>query len=205
MSSTLYNESRLPIEMDRRVHEDLRDGEQLLWVGQPIPSRFARRSIPLMLFGIPFAGFAIFWMAAASGILFGGRGNGNMGLFGMIFPLFGLPFLLVGLGMVSSPYWYRQRAKKTFYAVTDQRVILWTAGWFGRMDVRAYTPDRLEKMRRVEYGNGDGDLILEEYMTIGRDSDGHQTSNMRRHGLMGIANVREVEELIRKGLIGSSD
>ena len=62
------------------------------------------------------------------------------GAFGVLFPLFGLPFVMVGVGMLSSPFWLRRRAKRTCYALTDRRAILWEAGWFGSVEVRSYGP-----------------------------------------------------------------
>lgn len=201
MSSPLYDDASLPIEMENRVHEELRDGERLLWVGQPNPSRYAKKAIPIVLFGIPFTLFALFWMAGASGLLFGGRRGGGFGLFEVLFPLFGLPFLCAGLGMLYSPYWAKKRARRTFYALTDQRAILWEASWFGSTEIRAYTAGQLDRMRRVEYADGQGDLIFEEFVTYGRDSDGDRTSNVKRHGFMAIDRVREVDELIRQALV----
>lgn len=200
MGSSLFLDSRLPIELENRVQSELRDGERLLWVGQPIPARYGRKGIPLMIFGGIFTAFSLFWivMAFSMGAFAGGNAFGWMGL---IFPLFGLPFLLVGLGMLTAPRWMKKLASRTFYAITDRRVILWEAGLFGRMEVRSYYPDDLQSMRRVEYANGEGDLILEEYITYGRDSDGHRTRHPKRHGLMAIDQVREVEELIHQALV----
>src|SRR6185437_12509968 len=105
----LFGNSELPLELDERVRSELSEGEQLLWVGQPLPRRYVRSSIPIVLFGIPFTGFALFWMAGASGVLFAGAamngGPGGFAAFLACFPLFGLPFLIIGLGMLTSPYW----------------------------------------------------------------------------------------------------
>ncbi len=201
MSSSLYAESSLPPELEERVHAELRSDERLLWVGQPIPKRFARKALPIMLFGIPFLLFSVFWMVMASGMGFG-RGFGMMG---MLFSLFGLPFVLVGLGMVSSPLWFKNRARKTFYAVTSRRAILWEAGFFGRVEVRSYESNDLEDLHRVEYDNGEGDLVFQEMVTFGRNNRGHQTTHLKQHGMMGIPRVREIEELIRQALIHPSE
>ena len=41
----------------------------------------------------------------------------------MLFPLFGLPFLLVGLAMVSSPFLVGRKARRTACCVTNQRAM----------------------------------------------------------------------------------
>jgi hypothetical protein len=203
---TLYGDSSLPPELDARVRSELGDGERLLWVGQPRPGRFARSAIPIVLFGIPWTAFALFWMATASGVWFGGfKGAGGVGALFACFPLFGLPFVLVGLGMLSSPYWLWRRAKRTCYALTDRRAILWQAGWFGSVEVRSYSPAELTRISRTEHADGSGDLVFEEVLSLGRDSDGHRTTRTTRHGFMAISNVREIEELLRKALLSGGD
>ena len=69
------------------------------------------------------------------------------------------------------------------------------------MEVRSYGPDQLTRIRRVEYPDGCGDLVFEELVTVGRDGDGHTTTNTRRYGFMAIQRVHEVEELLRKVLL----
>lgn len=201
-SPPLFRDSELPPNLDARVRGELREGERLLWVGQPRPGRFARQALPIVLFGIPWTAFSVFWMAAASGMLFGGmgKGNGAFDLFGLIFPMFGLPFVLVGIGMLSSPYWLRRMAARTCYALTDRRAIIWEGGWRGSVEVRSYGPEELKKIRRVEYPTGEGDLIFEEMFTFGTDSHGHRTSNTKRHGFLAIDSPRDIEELLRKAL-----
>src|SRR5262245_16089820 len=117
MDDPLFDNSSLPADLDARVRSEMRDGERLLWVGQPKPGRFARHAIPIVLFGIPWTAFALLWTGCASGILFGGFGNndgpGGFGAFFAYFPLFGLLFVLIGLGMLSSPYWLWRQAKRT--------------------------------------------------------------------------------------------
>ncbi len=199
-----FDQDPLSAEMDERVRSELRDGERLVWTGQPRPSRFAKGALPIVLFGIPWTALAIVWMAAASGLLFGG-GNGGMGAFNLIFPLFGLPFVLIGFGMLSAPYWMRRKARRTCYALTDRRAILWEAGWRGSVTVRSYSPADLTRIRRVEYPNGDGDLIFDEFVTVGTNSKGHRTTHTQQHGFVGIPNVRTVEDLLRSTLLPDAD
>lgn len=206
----LFGESRLPLDLDARVRSELSSGEQLLWVGQPRPGRMARSSIPMVLFGIPWTAFAVFWTVMASGIWFAaGPAQVNQaagpGVFFSVvfacFPLFGLPFVLVGLGMLSSPYWLYRQAQRTFYALTEQRAIIWEAGWWNSIEVRSYGPAELTRIGRTEFADGSGDLVFEETIRIDRYSNGNSTARTTRHGFMGIGNVRKVEDLLRKALL----
>lgn len=199
--SSLYGGSSLPDELDARVRSELDHGEQLLWVGQPRPSRFARQAIPLVLFGIPWTAFSILWSAMATwGLRGAGRNAGAPDFVSVFFPLFGLPFILIGLGMLSSPFWYRRMAKRTFYALTDRRAILYEAGVFGGLEVRSYRPASLTKMVRRERADGSGDLVFEEQIQMRRTNNQGISVSKLTHGFLAIDNVREIEELLRKAL-----
>lgn len=207
----LYGDSRLPDELDARVRSELDEGEQLLWVGQPRPDRFARMSLPLVLFGGLWTAFSLFWIAVASWIVLvkGAPGvqnaGGRIGGLFACFPFFGLPFVLIGLGMLSSPFLMRRRAKRTFYALTDRRAILWEAGSFGSVDVRSYRPAALKKMYRRDYEDGSGDLVFEESLLMRRTRSRGAPLSKQSHGFLGIDNVREIEQLLRKALIPSDE
>lgn len=198
----LYGGSTLPDELDARVRSELDAGEQLLWVGQPAANRFVLRAIPLALFGIPFTAFAVLWISMASfGAGMGVANAGPLGFIGVCFPLFGVPFILVGLGMLSSPLWAGRRAKRTCYALTDRRAILFEAGMFRSVEVRSYRPAELTKMFRREKADGGGDLVFEEQIHL--RSGGHNSRTLRTQdrGFLGIDNVRKIEELVRKALL----
>lgn len=205
INETLFDNSRLPPDLFARVQDELRDREQLLWVGQPRPSRIARAALPIVLFGIPWTAFSLFWMAGASGMLWLGGGFRGFDLFSICFPLFGIPFVLIGFGMLTAPFWLSRSAKKSFYALTDCRAIIWQANWMGSVEVRSYGPSDMTRIIRTEHSDGGGDLVFEELVTVGRDSDGHRTTNITRRGFLAIDNVREIEELVRKALLPDPD
>jgi hypothetical protein len=115
----------------------------------------------------------------------------------VVFALFGLPFLAVGLGMLTSPIWMGRRALRTCYALTNRRVIVWEPGWFGGVQVRSYRPPELGSMTRNQRSDGSGDLIFREFTTFGPNG----RRNVTRHGLMAIERVQEVEALIRSTLL----
>jgi hypothetical protein len=192
----------LPPELEARVHSELRPGERLVWTGQPRPGRLMRQTIPLVIFAIPWTAFSLFWMFMAGGLFFVNPGGGNgFEVVSVCFSLFGVPFVLIGFAMLASPWWAARKGKRTCYAITDRRAILWEAGWWSRLDVRSYEPGGLGRIVRTEYADGCGDLVFEEIVSYGRDSDGNRTSSTIRHGFMAVENVREVEDLLRKTLL----
>lgn len=203
METHLFDNSSLPPELDSRVRAELNEGEHLLWVGQPRPRWLSGEALVLALFGLPFTGFAVFWTAMAlwmGAAANGGKNNPGL-LFQVCFPMFGLPFIVIGLGLLSSPYWQRRRALRTCYALTDRRALVWEAGNFGSVTVRSYEPGALKAMERVEYADGSGDLVFEEVRRVWAGSQGRRRTSTERRGFLAVDDVRTIEALVRKALL----
>lgn len=178
---------QLPPRLQSLVDAELNDGEKTTWIGTPIARRFAMRSAPIVLFGIPWTAFALFWMAGASGFKIPDFKQGFD-----LFPLFGIPFVIIGFGMLSSPYWMMRKAKKTVYVLTTIREIIFDGGV--STTIRSFGPDRLTDLRRKQWNDGSGDLIFERKLSY--DSDGgRQTTD---HGFLAIRDVKAVEDLVRR-------
>lgn len=177
----------LPYPLRHLVDDELDRGELIRWVGQPDPSRFARQAWPIVLFGIPWTAFALFWMAGASGFQLPDPGALEPFDF---FPLFGLPFVLIGFGMLSAPFWLKWKAESTVYVVTDRRAIVFEGS--RSVTVRSYTPDELGDLTRKQRPDGSGDLIFEREVSY--TSKGHR--RVQERGFLAIQDVREVEDLV---------
>jgi hypothetical protein len=100
-----------------RILPLLRQGEQLLWVGQPDPRvRFTGADAFLVPFSILWGGFAVFWeiMAVSS-------------VKQPFFVLWGIPFVVVGLYFIFGRFILKARRKlATVYALTARRAIVCT-------------------------------------------------------------------------------
>jgi hypothetical protein len=192
----------LSFEMQHRVESELDRDESMLWCGrQTLTKRHLLMTLPVAFFGMFFGGFALFWIVMAF-TMTSKAGNGDVPfLFRYLFPLFGIPFLLVGLALMSSPFWATRRAKKTFYALTNKRAIVWQAGFFGGLSVRSFRADDLDDMIRIEHGDGRGDLIFREYVTTTYSHDHGRRHHLRRVGFIGIENVHDVERQVRETLL----
>ena len=105
-------------------------GEKLIWEGSPAGGLKIRPSdLTASFFGLFFLGFSIFWVYMASSITRDAPGSGG---FGLIFPLFGLPFVAVGAYLVFGRFLWKAFVRtKTRYALTDTRAIIATNA-FGR-------------------------------------------------------------------------
>jgi len=183
--------AHLPHRLRALVEAELQSGERLVWLGQPIPGRLARGTWPIVLFGVPWTAFALFWTGMAAWGTSQASEAGS-GLF-RAFPLFGVPFILIGVAMLSSPYWARRRALGSAYAITDRRAILFAAGWRGSVTIRSFEPERLTDLRRKQHADGSGDLVFAQ--DLRRDSEGHRHAT--DVGFLVIRDVKGVEELVR--------
>lgn len=173
-------------KLQQLIHSELRPSEVLAWSSSPRPGRMALRALPIVFFGIPWTAFALFWMAGASGFKIPDFSHG----FGF-FPLFGVPFVLIGFGMLSAPFWAARKAAGSAYAVTTERAIIFEAGLFGSVNIRSFLPHQLSEVRRVQRADGSGDLILAR--DINRTSKGQSTTDI---GFFGIPDVKGVETVL---------
>ena len=110
------------------VQRELDSGEKLIWAGAPKQGTVLRGSDVFMIpFSLLWGGFAIFWEVMALSIP-----KDDAGAVAYVFPLFGLPFVIVGLYMIFGRFIYDSKKRaKTFYGLTDQRAII-VSGLFSK-------------------------------------------------------------------------
>lgn len=181
--------SALSQNNQQRLQNELKAGESVVWVGQPDPGLYMRGGYKVWLFFIPWTAFSLFWIAGAADFKVPTFDSAWS-----LFPLFGLPFLLVGIGGLSSPFWMRRKAHSIVYAVTNRRVIIMEG--IRSVTVKSYSPGDIDGVERTQHKDGSGDLILSTELY--RDSDGDQ--QRRRRGFFAIADVRNVEAVV-EGLV----
>jgi hypothetical protein len=183
-------EALVPNHLQFRVESELEDGERVVWMDMPVASYFTPWSTTSLCFGIPWTVFTIVFMVVV------GKNSSVSFADGLqmddLFPLFGLPFLIVGCLMLSSPIWARRQALNTVYVITDRRAIS-IEGMF-TVTVRSYSPRQLGALCRRERRNGTGDVIIEQ--TFWRDSD-NQSHSLPR-GFMRIREPKKVETLLKR-------
>ncbi len=100
----------------------LAEGEYILWQGQPVPGiNWSDALNGVTLFGIFFAAFALFWMAGSFAMILGS--DAPLPLF--LFPLFGLPFLAIGLFMAFGRLIWDDRVRRhTWYSVSTRQIFV---------------------------------------------------------------------------------
>lgn len=135
----------------REFDDELLDREQILWSGQPDPTiLFTGADIFLVPFSLMWGGFAFFWeyMALTSVANAGGAPS-------LIFPLFGIPFVLMGAYFIVGRFIYKAwRKRNTYYAVTNQRVLILTKGV--SREVQAAFINAVPSLNKAVRANGSG-------------------------------------------------
>lgn len=77
--------------------------------------------------------------------------------------------------------------------MSDQRALLFAAGWRGSVTVRSFEPERLMDLRRKQYSDGTGDLVFTQDARC--DSEGHTRAT--DVGFLAVRDVSSVEALVR--------
>jgi hypothetical protein len=181
-----------PGDAQLRAQSELQSGESLYWTGTADPTRTAISALPAAIFGIPFAGFALFWMNTAfhaTSSIHKSSNNAFTKSF-TVFPLFGLPFLLIGLGIVLAPLWAYLKGRSTVYAVTNQRIMVITGG--SNVSVKSYTPADIVGVEHRERPDGSGDIVIQ---TTGTMRTNNSVSQIKV-ALCGIPNVKQVAQQV---------
>lgn len=181
-----------PGDAQLRAQSELQSGETLYWTGTADPSRAAISALPAAIFGIPFAGFALFWTSQAyhaTSTLTRSANNSFVNGF-KVFPIFGLPFLLVGLGIVLAPLWAFLKAGSTVYAVTNQRVMI-ISGNTSRA-VKSITSADIAGVDHRERPDGSGDIAIQ---TTGLMRSNNSVSQIKV-ALLGVPNVKQVVQQV---------
>jgi hypothetical protein len=135
----------------------LEPGETVLWAGQPKPGfSFSWLDIPGLIFGLVFSSFAIFWITMA---LQGVSKSKNPGPPFFLFPLFGLPFLLIGLYVAFGRLLLANaRRKHIFYVLTDRRALIRSGK--RTITTRILPLATLQDFTLRERPDGTGDIIF---------------------------------------------
>ncbi len=175
------------------IERELDAGERLLWTGRPNAARWRNRAFRMWPFAFLMTAFMLFWLWGATAHARSEWQKGRTPPFTSVaFPAFGL-FMLYPAGLLwLGPWLEAARARRTFYAVTDNRALIVTTG--RKASVQSVSPAQMQIERR-DYFGGEGDLILMRVVKgSGEDEKTVET------GFLAIPNPREVEQLIRQNL-----
>lgn len=208
----------LPDSARNMIMNELAEGESVLYLERPIP----RDKLPIFayfpfLIGLLWSGFLTFFFSDLFSTFNQPPGakvqvpSAGERIFTVIFCI---PFVIVGIALLTSPIWIRMRlrktASKTFYLVTDRRVLVFDGGYRGEdaltlvsevlqprfsrgIDIRSYTWNKIGSIRKILRVDGSGDLIFgEPLFTIAI----FLMREIHRDGFYSIPNVAEAEKIL---------
>lgn len=149
--------------------DHLSPGERLLWQARPAADIRLGDFLSVRLpFGLVFAGFAVFWMSAAFAMTRQADGFD-------VFPLFGIPFLLVGLYMaIGVPFWDAYERAHSWYALSDRAAYIATE-LFGRRKLARYP---VADMNAIELEDGETGTVW-----FRKETRVHTSQNYRPNGV----------------------
>jgi hypothetical protein len=109
------------------------------------------------------------------------------------FPMFGIPFIVNSLGMVSAPLWAYRKAGRTVYAISDKRLLILQ----GRTlrSVQAFDARRIGAIAHTTRPDGSGDVLFADEVGTYCSRYGSYTS-VTCIGFFGVPDVR-IERFVR--------
>jgi hypothetical protein len=136
-------------ETEREVRSIIGPTERLVWAGRPKQGLMFRTSDIFMIpFSLMWCGFAVFWELSV-------LGAGAP----LLFKLWGVPFVLVGLYFVVGRFLADARIRRhTVYGITDNRVVI-RSGLFSQR-LNSLSLRTLSGVSLDESNNGRGTIYL---------------------------------------------
>jgi hypothetical protein len=171
--------SQLPIDesYSRQIQMNwpaLYPGEDVVWRGKPLRSKYATKDAKLTLTGIPVAVFIAFWMSMALKIPTKGSPGDVMA---WLFPAFGMIFVLQALYLLVGHYlrnWLEW--KNVEYAITNRRTVIRRGGWRVSEMSRTHSDSPIEV--RADTDGALGDVIFQARGKLNINAVRQQLSSM---------------------------
>ncbi|RMF41516.1 MAG: hypothetical protein D6753_09460 [Planctomycetota bacterium] len=187
---------QIPRRLADLLEHELEAGERLEWSGAPRPTWVDTESLPILLFAVPWTAFALFWTGLAYALT--RSMEGEMETLATFFPLFGLPFILFGVGMLALPFWSARRNRNLAYAITDRRAIIVQGG--RNVRVVSYTPQDLRfGFERIQHRDGTGTIRANRRTrALAEDETGSEFESVEQLCFERIENAGEVERRLRQ-------
>ena len=203
-------------EIDALIANELEEGERVLWTDRPHPSSRSSAS-PTMAFYIMASVFGLIGvMLILIGFIVSISVHGKNGSDVLLaLSIIGTTFVIMAIIFSIIALVYRPNLKGTAYAITEQRIITVITG--RSLIVYSYGKDDIGVLNRIERPDGSGDLIFAanrqashyggNYSYYGASYGGYSgtAGNMGTLGaaanagkFLGIANVRDVERVVRR-------
>jgi hypothetical protein len=142
----------MSVQLTDPVVGELQPGERLLWHGSPDAGRLLQaQDLYLIPFSLMWGGFAIFWEVMAI--------TSTRDL--AFFPLFGVPFVAIGLYMICGRFAHRRWLRAhTAYGLTERRAFAITPALLGGPRVRSVWLASYPATERHTRRGGRGTIVI---------------------------------------------
>lgn len=188
--------TNIPEPLRSLAQKELRPGEMVRYAAQPDPLRACLPAFLIWGFAIPWSAFSFtffgigLWMVYD--LVMGAGPQKNEQWFALLVPVFSLPFVAIGVGMLGAPFWIMRVARHTVFVITDRRIFSLRGG--RSTEVKNCQPVSIQSLTRKERPDGTGTLKL---ITGGyRDHDGDRHTNS--FDLPAIPQAAEAQRLIEE-------
>jgi len=154
----------------------LNEGEKIVWRGRPSPGACARIDLSRTIFGVIF-------------IIVGGAWTLLVINAHVLMTIPGVVGLFYGVRLSIHTLTYYLKAGHTYYAVTNRRILIITAG--RSISVDSVTGVEIKELRRLEKQDGTGTVTFRYKVTVGEDQYGVRKfrSVGFKDGLWGVSDV----------------
>lgn len=181
----------VPDDLAELFAPELNPGERLLWAGRPRPWRAARDNRGSILFGVILLGLGVAWTVVVWMITRAGNGPPVDSLPYWL-PFFSVITLPAGIVTILQPFQLARQARRSAYAVTDQRLLGREPQHGGSIRVSSEWLRRISDITRSEYPDGGGRL---EFVIR---PDPNEARYGREIRFADVDNVLAVQQLIRR-------
>ena len=169
------------------LNSELLPGEMVLWRGKPDDKKLlSPQDVFLLPFSILWGGFALFWEFLA--LTSDGPG---------VFPLFGLPFVGVGLYLLFGRFVHKKYIlKNTYYVITNKRAIFYNKGKITSCDYQQEPTISLKLCK-----NGSGTITFgNSYKSLNSNSGGFLLENFTatENQFLNIPDAQNVHRIINQ-------
>lgn len=138
-------------QQENIIKELLNPNEAIQWTGKPNPLAKTLPHTFIFVFSVIWLTSSLFFLLASFGLFT------NDGFQWRVF-LFFTPFTLFGLGLISVPIYAYIKAKRTIYAITDQRAIIYTPqktkSFYGNQILEVRTEKHTFSGFNITFGKG---------------------------------------------------
>lgn len=164
----------LPADLRSAVSQELQNGERVLYAGLPDWRGGWRDLVTVIVFGLAWSAISFTIFSFVIGLGFnippwGGPKNVPAPLWATIgMTLFLLPFVGIGILMLTAPFSMISKSRRTAHVVTDARLLTVVSG--SGKSTESIKLDAVNFIRRKDYRSGAGNLKIA--YGVEKDSDG---------------------------------